>query len=49
MLTRDKFCSLPVSAWCSQKGHTYLNEPAAESSSLSKYEWPFSGYHALKG
>ena len=32
-----------------QKGHTYLNKPAAETAGLFKYVWPFCYHQALKG
>ena len=39
--------SLTLSTWCSIKGHTYLNKPAAERCKFVKFVWPFSGHQAL--
>ena len=38
-----------VNAWCQLKGHTCLNRPAAETATLFKYIWPFSGQQGVKG
>ena len=37
-----------VNAWCSLKGHTHLNKPAAQAAGLFKCVCPFSGHHVVK-